>query len=112
VLSLRTVPGRDEKTTSTLCADAHGFSLHAGVRCGAHQRKKLERLCRYITRPAIANERLQRVFGIDLEHWPQCGGDLKIIVAIEEPAVIVKILTHLVLPARSPPRSPARPALA
>ncbi len=52
VLSLRTVPGRDEKTTRALCADAHGFSLHAGVRCGAHQRKELERLCRTITRPA------------------------------------------------------------
>jgi len=51
-------PGRDEKTTAALCADAHGFSLHAGVRCGAHHRKELERLCRYITRPAIANERL------------------------------------------------------
>jgi len=60
VLSLRTVVRRDEKTTRALCADAHGFSLHAGVRCGAHQRKKLERLCRYITRPAIANERLKR----------------------------------------------------
>ncbi|MCX7136889.1 MAG: transposase, partial [Proteobacteria bacterium] len=34
--------------------------LHAGVRCGAHQRKELECLCRYITRPAIANERLTR----------------------------------------------------
>jgi hypothetical protein len=56
VLSLRTT-GRDEKTTAALCADAHGFSLHAGVRCGAHPRKELERLCRYITRPAIANER-------------------------------------------------------
>jgi hypothetical protein len=42
------VAGRDEKTTAALCADAHGFSLHAGVRCGAHQRKELERLCRYI----------------------------------------------------------------
>jgi hypothetical protein len=60
VLSLRTVPGRDEKATAALCAEAHGFSLHAGVRCGAHQRKELERLCRYITRPAIANERLTR----------------------------------------------------
>jgi len=30
------------------------------VRCGTHQRKELERLCRYITRPAIANERLKR----------------------------------------------------
>jgi hypothetical protein len=28
------------------------------VCCAAHERKKLERLCRYITRPAIANERL------------------------------------------------------
>ena len=44
---------------------------------------------------------LKRVFDIDLEHCPQCGGDLKIIAAIEEPAVIVKILTHLVLPARA-----------
>ena len=60
VLSLRTAVRRDEKTTRALCADAHGFSLHAGVRCGAHQRKELERLCRYITRPAIANERLKR----------------------------------------------------
>ena len=56
VLSLRTVPGRDDKTTAGLCADAHGFSLHAGGRCGAQQRKELERLCRYIP-PAIANER-------------------------------------------------------
>ena len=60
VLSLRTVPGRHEKPPAALCADAHGFSLHAGVRCGEHQRKELERLCRYVTRPAIANERLKR----------------------------------------------------
>ena len=30
------------------------------MRCGTHQRKELERLCRYITRSAIANERLKR----------------------------------------------------
>ena len=52
---------------------------------------------------------LKRVFGIDLEHCPQCGGTLKIIAAIEEPAVIVRILTHLGLPARAPPHLPARP---
>jgi hypothetical protein len=51
---------------------------------------------------------LKRVFDIDLEHCPQCGGEFKIIAAIEEPAVIVRILTHLGLPARAPPRSPAR----
>jgi len=31
----------------------------AGVRCAAEQRSELEHLCRYITRPAIANERLR-----------------------------------------------------
>ena len=59
-LSLCTVATRDEKNTLALCADAHGFSLHAGVRFGAHQHKELERLCRYITRPAVAKERLGR----------------------------------------------------
>jgi len=52
---------------------------------------------------------LKRVFAIDLEHCPRCGGDMKIIAAIEEHAVIARILTHLGLPARAPPRSPARP---
>ena len=184
-------------------ASAHGFSLHAAVRCGAHQRQHLERLCRYITRPAIANERLQRnaagqvvpqlespwrdgtphivmsplqfmqrlralvprqrlhlirfhgvlaphaklraqivaacvntaepcdhhaqdiptsaparmswacllkrVFDIAIERCVHCGARLKMIAAIVDPRVIEKILTHLSLPTRAPPRSPAQP---
>ena len=35
------------------------FSLHAAVRCGAEDRQALGQLCRYITRPALANERVQ-----------------------------------------------------
>jgi len=35
-----------------------GFSLNAGVAAKAHERKKLERLCRYITRPAVSEKRL------------------------------------------------------
>ena len=184
------------------CANLNGFSLHAAVRCGADDRKSLEQLCRYITRPALANERLQcnaagqvvlklktprhdgtthlvmsplefmqrlaalvprprlhlirfhgvlapnaelramvvpqgpvepaaaaqpaacepdcahhrpvrlswarllkRVFDIDLEHCPNCGGELKIIAAILEAPVIERILTHLGLQARAPPRA-------
>ena len=45
---------------------------------------------------------------LDLEHCPQCGGNFKIITTTEAPAVMVKILTHLGLPARAPPRAPAR----
>jgi hypothetical protein len=55
-------------------------------------------------------------FDIDIEHCPNCGGALKIIAcpelrrraAIEDPPVIIKILSHLGLPTRAPPRAPAR----
>jgi hypothetical protein len=49
----------------------------------------------------------RRVFDIDIEHCPHCAGRLKLIVAIKEPAVIQRILTHLGLAAQPPPRAPA-----
>ena len=183
-----------------LCANAQGFSLHAGVRCDANDRQGIEQLCRYITRPAISNERLsinregnvvlklktpwrngtthivltpmefmqrlaalvprprlhlirfhgvlapnaklrskvvpvpaqkktagegdcqhehsaplrmtwarllKRVFDIDIERCG-CGGKLKLIAVIEEPAVIEKILMHIGLDPQPPPRAKAR----
>ncbi len=51
---------------------------------------------------------LERVFDLDMERYPNCGGELKIIAAILEQPVIEKILTHLGLQARAPPRAPAR----
>ena len=42
---------------------------------------------------------LKRVFNIDMEHCPNCGGDLKIIAAIVERASIERILKHLNLEA-------------
>ena len=41
-----------------LCAVTQGFSLHAEVYCAPWEREKLEKLCRYIARPAVAEERL------------------------------------------------------
>ena len=50
----------EENFDHTLCANMQGFSRHAAVRCGADDRQALEQLCRYITRPGLANERKQR----------------------------------------------------
>jgi hypothetical protein len=54
------------------------------------------------------SQRLKRVFGIDIETCAACGGALRIIACIEDPAVIKNILTHIdsknacAEPARSP----------
>ena len=60
MLSLRSLPSAARPSAPELRVNAHGFSLHAAVRWRADQRAELEQLCRYITRPAIANERLKR----------------------------------------------------
>ena len=134
VLTLRGAMPREDSARQPLCADIDGFSLHAAVRVEAHDRKRLEQLCRYITRPALSDERVQvnaagqvelklktpwrdgtthlvmsprefmqrlaalvprplkRVFDIDMQHCPNCGGgELKIIAAILERPVIEKI---------------------
>jgi hypothetical protein len=39
-------------------ANTSGFSIHAGVFANADVPEKLERLCRYISRPAISRQRL------------------------------------------------------
>jgi hypothetical protein len=49
---------RRELVKGPLCADVAGFSLHAAVRVEARDRKRLEHLCRYAGRPAIAESRL------------------------------------------------------
>lgn len=70
-LTLHTVPADDDKTTqpNELVSRQGGFSLHAGVACRSNQRKKLERVCRYITRPAIAEQRWYRSRGSISRDW-------------------------------------------
>jgi hypothetical protein len=164
---------REVTARQPLCADVDGFSQHAAVRVEAYERRRLERLCRYITRPALSDERIQvnAAGQVELElktQWrdgtthlvmsplelmqrlaalvprprlhliryhgvlapnaklrarvvpqgppalghattgPRCGGgQVKIIAAILERAVIGKILTHLGLDPQLPPRSKA-----
>ena len=57
VFSLQTLPANDHDNYGQL-AKISGFSLHAGVFADTHQKDKLERLCRYIARPAVSEKRL------------------------------------------------------
>ena len=57
VFTLQTLPGVEEHFSGS-AGQAAGFSLHAGVAVKANERDKLERLCHYITRPAVSEKRL------------------------------------------------------
>ena len=59
VLTVQGAMPREKDFKHNLCADISSFSLHAAVRCDADERQSLEQLCRYFTRPALANERIQ-----------------------------------------------------
>ncbi len=59
MLTLQGELPRQASGKQKLRANSQGFSLPAAVRCGAEQRRTLERLCRYINRPALANDRVQ-----------------------------------------------------
>jgi hypothetical protein len=186
--TLQTVPPQLGEEEREGVARAAGFSLHAGIGIAAQARGKLERLCRYVSRPPIAEDRLaltergdvrvqlksayrdgtthvvlepldflarlaalvppprmhltryhgvfaprhalraaitpagrgrgarpaeggerpvpkhvamswaqrlKRVFAIDIERCRRCGGKLRVIASIEDPALIERILSHL-----------------
>jgi len=57
VVTLQTLLG-DDGPQEGGAGQVGGFSLHAGVAAEAHESHKLEKLCRYITRPAISEKRL------------------------------------------------------
>ncbi len=63
-------------------------------------------------------QRLKRVFNIDMETCSACGGTVKVIACIEDPAVIERILTHLdekraseIASRLPPPRAPPQASL-
>jgi ribosomal protein S27E len=60
LFTLQTVPPRppQQPDDPNGAARTGGFSLHAGIDIAPHQRAKLERLCRYVSRPPVATERM------------------------------------------------------
>ena len=60
-------------------------------------------------------QNLKRVFAIDIETCPDCGGTLRVIACIEDPPLIAKILGHVrsraaveAVQARAPPANSQR----
>lgn len=58
MLTLRGGVPHEDRARQPLCAHFDGFSLHAAVPVEAHDRKRLEQLCRYITRHALSDKRI------------------------------------------------------
>ena len=90
--------------------------MNAAAVSAPRQRGRIERLCRYITRPVLALERLstngagqvaaraapmtrmqrlRRAFAIDLSICPDCGGRLRVIADVTRPDVIQRIREHV-----------------
>jgi len=58
VFTLQTLPDCGDDPLASAVGKVAGFSLHAGVAASANEREKLERLCRYMARPAVSTKRL------------------------------------------------------
>lgn len=54
---------REEERHAKGPKNAYGFDLHAGARASAADRKGRERLCGYLLRPPLSNDRLTRTAG-------------------------------------------------
>jgi len=51
---------KTRRPSSAYCAEEGWFSLHAGVVIPSWNRPALERLCRYVARPALSHDRLRQ----------------------------------------------------
>ena len=58
VFTLQSIAAQPERAGRDGAAEAGGFSLHAGLEIQPGERARLERLCRYVSRPPVATERL------------------------------------------------------
>lgn len=98
---LRLLDPRDADRLPRLCAAADWFNLHAGVRIRADDRAGLERLCRYVCRPALSHDRLSRrddgLLQLRLK-TPWCDGTTHLVLDDLE---LVGRLAALVPPPRS-----------
>ncbi|MBI3178738.1 MAG: transposase, partial [Deltaproteobacteria bacterium] len=78
----------------------YGFNVHAGVRIRADDRSGLERLCRYVTRPALSQRRLAMLPSGDVQlalKKPWSDGTTSVVF---EPLAFMARLASMVPPPR------------
>ena len=104
LFTLQTVPARDEASEQQGehrgVASADGFSLHAGIGIAPGRRQTLERLCRYVSRPPVATERMVMISSGYLRYalkTPYRDGTTHIVL---EPLDLMARLAALVPPPR------------
>ena len=51
---------------------------------------------------------MRRTMGLDVTTCPRCGGRLRLIAVIDDPAVVQRVLRHQGLPTEIPTARPAR----
>jgi hypothetical protein len=83
------------------CATCAGYSVHAGTAVGARDRLGLERLCRYVARPAVSSRRVTELpdgrVRLELKR-PWSDGTVALTFTAEE---LVERLASLVPPPRA-----------
>ena len=104
LFTLQTSPPRqsdgDGARDARGAAQAGGFSLHAGVEVEPERRDTLERLCRYVSRPPVAEDRLALTASGHVRYrlkTPYRDGTTHIVL---EPLDLMARLAALVPPAR------------
>ena len=70
VFTIKTQDPEEHTLQGGLTANEQGFSMHAGTCCEQHERKKLEFLCRYISRPALSEDRLSIAANLPMHMMP------------------------------------------
>ena len=85
-----------------LVAEVGGFNLHAGVRVAADDRDALERLCRYMARPAVASGRVARLPDGNVAYRVKSPRSARATHRVMTPMEFMARLSALVPPPRAP----------
>jgi len=91
-----------KRTSREDCAVGEGFSLHVGPAVSGTDRERLERLCRYAARPAIATERLRELPDGRISYELRLPWSDGTTAVVFEPLVVTAIMSSLGLSSVAP----------